>query len=73
MVPRLVHQLDEQDRRLVLEGDSGVGIHVIQDLAQVVHLRRDGGRVGAHALLAEAPPEARAESCRRSASGQFEP
>ena len=59
MVPRLVHQLDEEDRRLVLERRVGVGIHVVQDLAQVVHLRGDGGRVGTHLPLAEAAAEAR--------------
>ena len=59
MMPRLVHQLDEEDGRLVLERDTGIGIHVLQDLAEVVHLRGDGGRVGAHPLLAEVPSEPR--------------
>ena len=59
MVPRLVHQLDEENGRLVLECDAGIRVHVLQDLAQVVHLRREGGRVGAHPLLAEVPAEPR--------------
>ena len=56
-MPRLVHQLDEQDGRLVFQGDARVGIDVPEDLAQVVHLRRERGRVGAHAGLAEMPAE----------------
>jgi hypothetical protein len=59
VVPGLVHQLDEQDRGLVLERDAGVRVHVLQDLPQVVHLRRPRGRIGPHALLAEVAPEAR--------------
>ena len=61
VMPGLVHELDEEDGRLVLEGHTRVGIHVIQDLAQVVHLRRDGGPVGAHAGLAEASAESRGQ------------
>ena len=57
VMPRLVHQLDEQDGRLVFQGDVRVGIDVPEDLPQVVHLRRERGRVGAHAGLAEMPAE----------------
>ena len=58
MMPRLVHQLDEQDSRLVLECDPGVGVHVIQDLTQVVDLRCERRGVGAHAGLPEVTAEA---------------
>ena len=59
MMPRLVHQLDEEDRRLVFQRDVRVRVHVIQDLAQVIHLRRERRRVGAHAAFTEAPAESR--------------
>ena len=57
-MPGLVDQLDEEDRRLVLEGDARIRIYMIQDLAQVVHLRGDRGGIGAHLLFAEVPAEA---------------
>ena len=57
MMPRFVHQLDEDDRRLVFQRDVCVWVHVIEDLAQVIQLRCERCRVSAHAALAEAPPE----------------
>ena len=59
VMPRLVHQLDEDDGGLVFQRDVRIRTHVIQDLAQVVHLRGDGRGIDAHAALAEAPSEAR--------------
>ena len=59
MMPRLVHQLDEEDRRLVLDRDVRVRVHVVQDLAQVIHLCRECRRVSAHAAFTEAPAESR--------------
>ena len=59
MVDRLVHQLDEQDGRLVLERDAGVGVHMPEYLLQVFHLRRNRGWVGSHAVAAVAAAESR--------------
>ena len=58
VMPGFVDQLDEEDRRLVLEGDTCIRIYVIQDLAQVVHLGGDRGGIGAHLLFAEMPAKA---------------
>ena len=57
VMPGFIDELDEEDGRLVLERHARVRIHVAQDLAQVVHLRGDGGRVGPHTGLAEVPAE----------------
>src|SRR5437773_6669860 len=57
MVPRLVHQFDEDDRGLVLEREVRVRIYVVEDLAEVIHLRREGSRVRSHAGLAEVSPK----------------
>ena len=59
VMPRLVHELDEGDSGLVLERHARIRIHVIQDLAQVVHLRGDRRGLRAHPSLAKTPAEAR--------------
>ena len=58
-MPRLVHELDKENCRFVFQSHARVGIHVLQDLAQIGHLRPDGGWVRAHASLAEMPAESR--------------
>ena len=40
MMNRLVDHLDEKDRRLILEGNAGLGVDVIQYLLEVIDLRR---------------------------------
>ena len=47
VVRRLVDQLDEQDRRLVLERRRRIRVHMLEHLPQVVGLRGDGLGVGA--------------------------
>jgi len=64
-MPRLVDELDEEDGRFVLERHAGVAVHVIQYLAQIVHLCRDGDRVGPHTGLTEVTAEARWRGIRQ--------
>ncbi len=58
MVDRFVDHLDEGDRGLVLESGAGVGVDVIQQLADVVGLGGDGAGVGAHFRAREVAREA---------------
>ena len=57
VMPGLVHELDEDDERLVLQRDVRVRVDVIQDLAEVIHLRGQRPWVGAHTTFSKAPAE----------------
>ena len=53
MVHGFIDHLDKQDRRFVLERRAGITIDVIEQLPDVVALRRDRLGVGTHLLSGE--------------------
>ena len=59
MMPGFVDELDEDDRRLIFEREVRVGVHVRENLPQIIHLRRQCPRIGSHATLAEAAAKPR--------------